>query len=425
MLSLQNSRIDDGSQIGEGLNSLYQLSGGLFLLLGSRQTSFPLRKLISIFSNSVSNFEQSLKAINGNKVDSQTLFELKLLKKKHYIYACYLGAFSTIPTLQKKGRSDIFFALFSKASMAVGTKVMDNINDEWHTPEAAIKSIGRLQEALIKGTYKESNGPYSPSWLHQAENTALEITAWTGRNLKPIMEEAPFFSSIYYEDVKRWIEGQQQSIRYKNILDDDKYPSISDYLEKISEKSTGSLWADPDLCFLEKNMHGLDEEQKKQALAVRSSSDLLIKSCLIYDDIADFFYDMKHKTINSMLINAYEKNLITPKKVVDEDPSYLLKLFYQNNIVSETMALGDSIFNKALDELKGIPLENGIVNPKGLEFHCRLLRLFNLRKVFVRDKKPMNLKFLLDSFRKIGDKDTKHLEEFSRIEKSLNVPLPI
>ena len=169
--------------------------------------------------------------------------------------------------------------------MAVGTKVMDNINDDWQTKEDAFETLGKLPRALTSGFSEKSDRVTTPAWLSKAENSAIEIMSWSGTLLSSIEHSAPFSYNLYKSDVKRLIEGQQSSLVGKDWRK--RELTMREYIVSVTEKSTGSLWVDPDICFLEASTGGFDDRGRTEALAIRKSGDLLTKACLLYDDVVD------------------------------------------------------------------------------------------------------------------------------------------
>jgi hypothetical protein len=382
----------------EGLNLFYRTIGNLFFWMSPKRKNINSMKLRSYYTRSSSKFRKSLDNVQNtpHKIDYESLLGLGLLKIKHYVYGSYLATFSTIPILNKiSNDKDILESIFMKNSMAISTKVIDNLNDEWHDPKFAIECIDKLPDAFIQGEYGYSEN--SNSRIGKAENTALEIASWVGKCLQNIKEKAPASSILFARDVDRLVSGQKDSFYHKSYKKNKPILKMEDYLEKVTEKSIGSLWSDPDLCFLEKNSNGFSTKVRKKATSIRISSDLLIKSCLIYDDVVDFFYDLKTNSLNSMLVLAYDRGVTNPEEINKTSPETLLQTMYNKGIVSDMISIGDMIFLKAINSLNEIKSNDQIIDVKGLEFHHRLLRLFNLRKMIVRDRNIGGIRYALDS----------------------------
>jgi hypothetical protein len=319
------------------LKPLYKYAENFFFLIRANNIKINSREH-GCYSQAVQKFENSLDSLQyDGDIESykKALLDFGFFKKKYYTYGSYLATFSTMPILAKVlNDSEIVDSIFAKTSMVTSTKMMDNINDELHNYDSAIEGVNKLLPALIYGKYKASDTLSTIQWLIRSENIALKIASWTGQILKTLEEKAPASFSIFIKDVLRWGKGQKDSFINKRNDTYKSFPTTKDYLEKISEKSFGSLWADPDLCFLEKALGSDSAEMKIKLNILRDNSDLLMKSCQIYDDVVDFNNDVKTNSVNLLLITAYEKGMVQNiGKIAKEDPKSLLTILYKNGIV--------------------------------------------------------------------------------------------
>lgn len=417
------------SSRNEGLNQGYQLLGHLVLQLFSRRSRVGYRDAIGLIRMEAEAFDDNLSSLKDSTIfaGKDLLFDLGLLKRKHIIYASYLAALSTLPVLSLQheefrdgSRAPASKAVFSKVAMAVGTKFMDNINDDWQSKEDAFETLGKLPGALISGFCETNNRVTTPSWLARAENSAIEIMSWSGRLLSSIESKAPFSYPIYKSDVERLIKGQKSSLMGKDWRK--RELTIREYIVKVAEKSTGSLWVDPDICFLEASIGGFDNRGRREALAIRNSGDLLTKACLLYDDVVDVLLDLKNNSANAALIYAAENGVIERGKAMSMNENELIRLFYQSGVIKDTLDIGDLFLAKAMQSLDLIDTEGErTIDVKGLKYQCNLLRAFNMRKLVLRDKSVESLKLGLN-MREAGEIIKGLPEKVLALEKYVLLP---
>ncbi|MBI4258775.1 MAG: hypothetical protein HY619_07455 [Thaumarchaeota archaeon] len=372
----------------EGLGPAYLILGAVFSLLGSGNPVTRLR----LFRRASSLFDSRLQTLRHNEhfLDKESLTRMQLLKQKYPTYAIYLAIFGSQAALSKIDSGQVVNSVMAKTSMAVSTKVMDNLSDEWETAEEAFRSTGYLMSALTDGMIRPEYEKVPTRWIDRAESSALEMASWAGHILGAMRDSAPFSYKTYVSDVKRWVEGQQSSFMHHQ-----RPVSMQDYLAMILEKSTGNLWADPDLIVFESTLGCLDGALRKRALSIRAQADLLIKSCLLYDDVVDFYYDVEHDSVNALLLLAEEKGVAWNARDLARKPHSYLRLLYEKGIVDEVLALGDRLFVLALNAVRNISYEDALFDRRELEYACHLLRLFNLRKLVNRDRDLHALKVCL------------------------------
>ncbi len=383
----------------EGINQPYRLLGHLLLQLYSRSGKVRYQEARKMIQMEVHAFEDTLITLSHrpNFADHNVLIQQKIMKRKHVIYSSYLGALSTLPVLGGlKSRSVISKAIFAKMSMAVGTKSLDNLNDDWQTKDEACASVERLADALIWGEVNINQQKTNPSWLAPVENSCIEITSWVGRTLSSIRDDAPFCFSLYQADVKRWIKGQQDSFLEKERgKNREEITKISQYLARMAEKSTGSLWVDPDVCFFESHVGGLDDRLKKMAISLRASGDLLTKACLLYDDAVDLLIDVKNSSVNAALVYAEEMNILERSDAIKMNEQELVQLMYSSGVIKDVLSIGDFLLAKAMQELDRANDNSSVEAPievDRLKLQCKILRLFNMRKLMLRDKSLASLR---------------------------------
>ena len=383
----------------EGINQPYRILGHLLLQLYSRSGKVRYQEAREMIQMEVHAFEDTLITLSHrpNFADHNVLIQQKIMKRKHVIYSSYLGALSTLPVLGGlKSRSVISKAIFAKMSMAVGTKSLDNLNDDWQTKDEACASVGRFADALIWGEVKINEQQTNPLWLAPVENSCIEITSWAGRTLSSIRDDAPFCFSLYQADVKRWIKGQQDSFLEKERgKNREEITKISQNLARMAEKSTGSLWVDPDVCFFESHVGGLDDRLKKMAISLRASGDLLTKACLLYDDAVDLLIDVKNSSVNAALVYAEEMNVLERSDAIKMNEQELVRLMYSSGVIKDVLSIGDFLLAKAMQELDRADDNSSVEAPievDRLKLQCKILRLFNMRKLMLRDKSLASLR---------------------------------
>lgn len=383
----------------EGINQPYRLLGHLLLQLYSRSGKVRYQEAKEMIQMEVHAFEDTLLTLahRPDFANHNVLIRQKIMKRKHVIYSSYLGALSTLPVLGGlNSRSVVSKAIFAKMAMAVGTKSLDNVNDDWQTKDEACASVGRLADALIWGEVKINEEQTNPTWLAPVENSCIEISSWAGRTLSSIKDDAPFCFSLYQADVKRWIKGQQNSFLEKDRgKNTGEITKISQYLARMAEKSTGSLWVDPDVCFFESHIGGLDDRLKKMAISLRASGDLLTKACLLYDDVVDLLIDLKNNSVNAALVYAEEMNILERSKAIKMDEQQLVQLMYSSGVIKDVLSIGDLLLAKAmqeLDEANENASAEAPIEVDRLKLQCKILRLFNMRKLMLRDKSLASLR---------------------------------
>ncbi|MCJ7637321.1 MAG: hypothetical protein MUO21_07510, partial [Nitrososphaeraceae archaeon] len=196
---------------------LYASTDNFFFLINPKNIS---KEFLSFYSKAALKFKRALENLGctPHNMNYESLLKYDLLKIKHYIYGSYLATFSTLPTMAKVSNElDVIDSIFMKTSMAISTKIMDNINDEWQDRETAASSIDKLFAALTIGKYETLKNTTRSSWLTKAENSALEIASWTGKSLDMIRKRAPATSSLFVKDVQRLIQGQKESLLHKTL----------------------------------------------------------------------------------------------------------------------------------------------------------------------------------------------------------------
>lgn len=305
------------------------------------------------------------------------LLENQYMKEKHLIYAILMAAAESLPLLYREcTREVILKSILAKTSLGASSKLLDNLNDEIHTFEEALNSLENYLSALNTGEFeKKCNTP-----VERAESSACEMASWIYSSLN---DEVPAFH-LYIQDCTNLVTGQIRSLEHRKK----RWPSLSAYVESITEKSIGDVWIDIDLC----QFDVLDNSLMK----LKKANEYIFKSSLVYDDVQDIFEDIRTHSVNSAVILGIEGNVITPDDLQEMESFNIVSLLRESDILRETVYLADALFLKGVDIL--MQVKNSCIDMKGLLKSFKLVRLFNLRKLLMMNKDFWTLKQFLASF---------------------------
>ncbi|MCP8316837.1 MAG: hypothetical protein H3Z51_08265 [archaeon] len=394
----------------EGLNSLYKASAILWLLLCHRYPSLRINTTFRFVKEAIRRYRYKLYNLSYESkcLDYFSMVDLGYMKEKHWVYATYMATMSSLPISYKTcNAQEILGAILAKTSLGTGTKLLDNLNDEIHDVSHAFESLDNMLSAYAEGAYKSVRKD-THNTVTGAENSAFEMGRWVFTTLKPCQIYAPEAYSTYIKDVMKLYQGQLDSIRHKMAQKD--IPSIRRYLDSISEKSIGDIWIDIDLCFLEGNLGGFSKDESRAINLLKIGSSLVFKSSLIYDDVQDIYEDLSTNSINSAIILAIERGVISQRDLKEKSQNEIFKRMREEGILMKTIKLADMVFLKGIEMVNSIGSSlDEILDKKGLIQGFRFVRLFNLRKLLIRKKNYENIKLFLSS-----------LEDFEKIKMNIS-----
>ncbi len=339
--------------------------------------SLKFRVASSLVGEAQTGCEHKLKTLPEGCLEYDLLLEREYMKEKHVIYAILMAAMETLPlAYQQCTEKEILQSVMAKACLGASSKLLDNLNDEIHTVEEALDSLENYLSALTQGTYKrKGNSP-----VQMAESSACEIASWIYQSLN---HDAPAFP-YYIDDCVKLVEGQVSSLEHKTT----EWPSLADYVNYIAEKSIGDVWIDIDLCHFD----GLNGD----LFLLKKSNELIFKSSLVYDDVQDIYEDIQTKSVNSALILALERGIISEDDLDRMELSDMVDLLEKSGVLDDIIYLADAFFLKGIFTF--MEIETKSVDKKGLLNSFRLVRLFNLRKLLMRNKDMKTVKRTLQSF---------------------------
>lgn len=360
----------------EGLNLFYKLAGLAALMYMKRypsidkRTSFGVERSIGYFKGRLNEMSQNPLYLGGEKLE-----KLKFLKEKYYIYGTYLAATSTFPILYSFGSSDCIRSIFAKTAAVASAKMLDNINDRWHSIDDAITSLEIYDRALSKGDF-ELNDCYRNETLRKAENSAFTIAHWAYQILSCHAMDTHFFE-VYKQDVHTFVNGQVDSLKQRIDYTHEININLTSYLNNVVEKSWGKIWFDYDICFYEGDAGELDQGGRKAVEHLRRGVDYIFKSCLMYDDISDLREDINQGIINSVILLGIEDGTYSED---DFKKAKMLKKIEKNEVMENASQMADLFFVRGVEEIEKGKSCTERMDTNALIFNARLLRIFALRK---------------------------------------------
>ncbi|MFQ6135307.1 MAG: hypothetical protein ACE5KU_05795, partial [Nitrososphaerales archaeon] len=196
--------------------------------------------------------------------------------------------------------------------------------------------------------------------------------------------------------------------------------TIEEYLTSIAEKSIGDVWLDVDLCFLEDELGGLDNEILRALDMLKEGYSWIFKSSLIYDDAQDLSTDIEEGAINSVLLLGLEEDVIKLDDIRQSDPQNMIERLDKSGITSDTIRLADMLFLKGIRCIEAASTCcTDIIDWRALLLSFRFVRLFNLRKILIRKKNRETLGLFLSSIRDFREIEAKIPEHILKLENHL------
>jgi hypothetical protein len=381
----------DFNRDSEGLNYFIKMLGSATLTYARKYQSMPLMETRYKINKSIQIFEDYLIAFLSNTycMNATELITKRLLKKKHYVYASFLGVLSSFPILKGNVPSqEITKAVMAKVAEIVSIKSLDNINDVFHSHKDAITSLKIQHQAFTSNTFtlhKRSDD------IGRSENSMYQLAYFTNQLVSKVTNrERPMFT-LYLNDFKKYINGQSRSFDQK--IGNDIHINLHDFLVNINEKAVGQIWTAVDLCFLNSFWY-LDTDDIKTIGHIKKATDLIFKGCNVYDDISDLEVDLHDKILNSVILLALDKGLCDKGDIYNDSVKLKSKL-EREGVIYLTIELGNLMFFKGLEELKKAKDYSSRIDIDALIFSAHILRLFALKKWLMSQN---NLLKFLDSY---------------------------
>ncbi|MEM1665817.1 MAG: hypothetical protein QXW12_00485 [Nitrososphaerota archaeon] len=328
-------------------------------------------------------------------LDYEELLRLGYMKRKHWVYATYIGLISSLPILHKiSSYEEIIHAAIAKTSFGTSVKLLDNLNDNIHDLDAALTSLRNLISAYTTGTYEPNLGKDK---VARAENSALEIGTWVYKMFNVNENKLYGTFELYVKDVRKLIMGQIDSLLHKDKKRN-KLPTMADYMEYILEKNIGDVWFDIDLYFFENSLGDLTSDEMASIMLVKQGVSLVFKAAGVYDDVVDAYEDIMSNSVNSAILLAIERGLLSYDDLHKIEPVKTFKILSKAGIFNDIIKLGDALHVAGLNMIRdGLKYRIGqLIDSEALISVCNFLRLFSIRKYLIREK---NLRQLLTFIR--------------------------
>lgn len=367
----------------EGLDPLTK-TGGVLLLRYIAGSQDDFKKMLTMVWTASKYFEHSLGILlRGHGLSSyEDMVQLGVMKKKYIPYSAYMATISAYPLLSRiASRQHLLSTILAKMALILSIKVLDNINDTYHTTEEAVDSLQRQAAALISGNYIDRH-VYTP--VTRAENSCILLASLVNKWLKTVVPASKTSSKLFLDDLKTYIDGQCGTFLQQNTAQRNKL-TIHDYLRRINEKGVGRIWVGLDLCMMEQ----LCGENKKTLTGfnlIRKGFDYVFKSSNYYDDVADLEADLDSGIWNSVVYLGLEMGLL-------QKPEDALKC---NKVKKMTINLGDLHYLIGLCYLKRVS-DYLPINEKSLLASMAVFRFFTARKWFFKSLNLLNFVEFLKS----------------------------
>jgi hypothetical protein len=304
------------------------------------------------------------------------------MKKKYIPYSAYMAAISAYPLLSRvASQKQLLSTILAKMALILSIKVLDNINDTFHTTEEAVDSLQRQASAIIYGIYATQQ-PSTP--VKKSENSCILLALLVNKWLKTAVPTSKTASKIFLDDLRKYIDGQRSTFLQQNAVQRNNL-TIRDYLQQINEKGVGRIWVGLDLCMME-HLCAKNEKTYKGFQLLRKGFDYVFKSSNYYDDVADLEADLSMGIWNSVVYLGIDMGLLKkPEEALKSDRAKKM-----------TIRLGDLHYLIGLSYLrhasKYLP-----INEKSLLASMAVFRFFTARKWFFKSPNISNFVDFLKS----------------------------
>ncbi|MEM2114974.1 MAG: hypothetical protein QXS12_05920, partial [Candidatus Caldarchaeum sp.] len=225
---------------GEGLDYFTKAAGLVMLryMAGNRRN---LSEMLCIIREASDYFGKTMENILGGEETAslQELMDLGVMKKKYLPYSSYMATISAYPLLRKKAtRAQILSTVLAKMALILSIKVLDNINDTFHTTEEAEQSLQRQKKAIEEGAYTSAG---NNDIIKRAENSCILLALLVNKWLKSLADRVSTAKKEFLRDLSLYIFGQGATFKQQSSLDREKL-TIHDYLRNMNEKGVGRVW---------------------------------------------------------------------------------------------------------------------------------------------------------------------------------------
>lgn len=327
----------------------------------------------------------------------EDLTRIGAYKEKYVPYSAFFSSISSFPVLEKVcSQADLADTILGKVFCIMSIKVLDNLNDDTHTIEQALRSLD-----LQKRAFLEEDFPYrqEPDIVSKAENWTYLMARLTYEYLSQIKRSSPSSYRLFRKDMNKYIAGQKESFYQRADEGNTHLPrNLAEYLSSTCEKGIGYIWFDMDLVSYEAGRGELDDREKRMASIVRDAMGLAYKSALLYDDVSDLRDDLTHKIVNSVVLYAVDQGVLGLDEFWKDQDTTILKL-EKAGVLRDVMHLGDLVFLRAMHNLEdGNTCFRDIIDVDGIAFGFRVLRAFTMRKWVMRERSLTSLGALARSF---------------------------
>ncbi len=315
-------------------------------------------------------------------------------KKKYAAYSIYTCAMTSCPILHRVGTdAEIRNSVISKAANVIAVKVMDNLNDSYHSLQRARQSLPKHRDSFIASVYGSYNNPIE--FADMAENSTFLMGRWN-HDLTWRSSQNSYCFKLFKNSVDRYIQSQMESLKQKIAADFTDNLSLRYYFEKIASKGNfGNVWLDIDFATIERHM-GIDREMKSVIRDLKIGLELFSRSLLLYDDVSDFDDDLRDGILNAVALYALEAGYLRRKDLLDVEN---LRRKVDRRVMGDVIGLGDLLFAKAIEHFeRARSCSEEFLDIDAYISSSRLIRIFVMRKWAFGQQKLKGLDFSLRSF---------------------------
>ena len=141
--------------------------------------------------------------LRGPELSSyEEMLELGVMKKKYIPYSAYMAAISAYPLLSRvASQKQLLSTILAKMALILSIKVLDNINDTFHTTEEAADSLQRQASAIVYGVYATQQ-PSTP--VKKSENSCILLALLVNKWLKTAVPTSTTATRLLLENIHSW-----------------------------------------------------------------------------------------------------------------------------------------------------------------------------------------------------------------------------
>lgn len=355
------------------------------MILSHRHVSLRFTRLLTLVQEALSSYSGKLWLLDKKDycLSCQELREKRFLKERYWKFGIFMAAATTLPLLYRTvDFQELVNVVCAKASVSTSAKLLDNLNDEIHTYEEALRSLCAYKSALGEGVYvaddasdvRDARDARDARDVSMAEHSAYEIATWAHNTI------SRHSVNMFSKDVNQLVSGQVASLTHKK----GKYPSMKEYLSTVCERSIGNVWIDMDLALL-----------KNEASSLKEGNDYIFKSYLIYDDVQDIARDIRNNSVNAAVILGLERGILSEEEIKENT---IIEDLGKAGVFRDLLWLGDLAFLKGLETISEF---GNSMDKKGFKTSLGLIRMYNMRRILKREKSFAILGMVLASHKKL------------------------